>query len=56
MQCNNMLGEELVTTFIDLVGWVEGGVKPAGDDVLNPAVVASPTFGCQFTVLCCRTL
>jgi pimeloyl-ACP methyl ester carboxylesterase len=40
---------ELVTTFVDLVGWVEGGVKPAGDDVLDPAVVASPTFGCQFT-------
>ena len=40
---------ELVTTFVDLVKWVEGGVKPAGDDVLNPAAVASPTFGCTFT-------
>jgi hypothetical protein len=40
---------ELVTTFVDLVKWVEGGVKPAGDDVLTPAVVASPTYGCQFT-------
>ena len=40
---------ELVTTFVDLVGWVEHGVKPAGDDVLDPAVVAAPDFGCTFT-------
>ena len=40
---------ELVTTFVDLVKWVEGGIKPAGDDVLNPAAVAAPTFGCTFT-------
>lgn len=40
---------ELVTTFVDLVKWVEGGIKPAGDDVLNPAVVADPAFGCTFT-------
>jgi hypothetical protein len=42
-------GPELVQTFVDLVAWVEGGVKPAGDDVLDPAAVASPTFGCKFT-------
>ncbi len=40
---------ELVTTFVDLVKWVEGGVKPAGDDVLNPAAVAHPNFGCTYT-------
>ncbi len=40
---------ELVTTFVDLVEWVEDGVKPAGDDVLNPAAVAAPDFGCTFT-------
>jgi hypothetical protein len=40
---------ELVTGFVDLVGWVEAGVKPAGDDVLDPAVVADPNFGCTFT-------
>ncbi len=34
---------ELVPTFTDLVKWVEGGVKPAGDDVLDPAEVAAPT-------------
>lgn len=42
-------GPELAQTFTDLVKWVEGGIKPAGDDILNPAAVASPTFGCQFT-------
>jgi pimeloyl-ACP methyl ester carboxylesterase len=40
---------ELVTAFVDLVAWVELGVKPAGDDWLDPAVVAAPDFGCQFT-------
>lgn len=40
---------ELVTTFVDLVKWVEGGVKPDGDNVLDPAVVASPDYGCKFT-------
>lgn len=42
-------GPELVATFSALVGWVEGGVKPAGDNVLDPAVVASPDFGCTYT-------
>ena len=36
--------------FAALTNWVNNGVKPAGDDILNPAAVASPTFGCQFTV------
>jgi hypothetical protein len=40
---------ELVTTFVDLVTWVEAGIKPAGDDVLDPAAVAAPDFGCTFT-------
>lgn len=35
--------------FEDLVNWVEKGIKPAGDNVLNPGVVADPKFGCQFT-------
>ena len=42
-------GPELVATFSALVGWVEGGVKPAGDDVLDPAAVANPNFGCTYT-------
>lgn len=40
---------ELVTAFLDLVVWVELGVKPAGDDFLDPAAVAAPDFGCTFT-------
>jgi hypothetical protein len=40
---------EFSTAFLDLVKWVEAGIKPAGDDFLNPATVASPTFGCAFT-------
>jgi pimeloyl-ACP methyl ester carboxylesterase len=40
---------ELVTTFVDLTKWVEAGIKPAGDNVLDAAEVASPNFGCKFT-------
>jgi pimeloyl-ACP methyl ester carboxylesterase len=36
--------------FADLVNWVTNGVKPAGDDILEPSTVAHPEFGCQFTV------
>ncbi len=42
-------GPELVTTFVDLVKWVEAGIKPAGDNVRDPAAVADPDFGCTFT-------
>lgn len=42
-------GEELIASFVDLVNWVENGVKPDGDDILNPAAVDDPFFGCQFT-------
>ena len=41
--------EEYQEAFSDLVSWVETGVKPAGDDVLDPDVVSAPDFGCQFT-------
>jgi acetyl esterase/lipase len=41
--------EELIGGFVDLVNWVEFGVKPAGDDVLDMAAVADPNFGCTFT-------
>ena len=40
---------EFGRAFIDLVTWVETGVPPAGDDFLDPAAVADPAFGCQFT-------
>lgn len=41
--------EEQAQAFADLVAWVEAGIQPAGDDVLDPAVVADPDYGCQFT-------
>lgn len=40
---------EHVRGFTDLVGWVEGGVRPPGDDVLDPTVVSAPFYGCRFT-------
>jgi pimeloyl-ACP methyl ester carboxylesterase len=47
--CGFTTGEQ-VAAFADLVNWVENGVKPAGDDILTPSVVAAATFGCQFTL------
>ena len=41
--------EEFSTAFLDLVAWLEFGVKPAGDDFADPAEVADPDFGCTFT-------
>lgn len=40
---------EAGTAWDDLVAWVEGGGRPAGDDVLDPAVVADPAYGCRFS-------
>ena len=40
---------EYETAMADLVNWVETGVRPAGDDVGNPAAVAASDFGCTFT-------
>lgn len=40
---------EFSTAFLDLKHWVETGVKPAGDDFLDPNAVADPNFGCNFT-------
>lgn len=42
-------GPEIVEGFGDLVAWEKTGIKPAGDDVLTPATVAAPNYGCQFT-------
>ncbi|GMA16203.1 alpha/beta hydrolase [Deinococcus metallilatus] len=42
-------GPEIVEAFNDLVTWQKTGVKPAGDDVLTPATVADPNYGCRFT-------
>jgi pimeloyl-ACP methyl ester carboxylesterase len=43
--------EELEVGFADLVAWVNGGPRPAGDDVLNLAKVADRQFGCRFTLV-----
>jgi hypothetical protein len=35
--------------FADMLRWVDAGVRPAGDRILNHKVVADESFGCQFT-------
>jgi hypothetical protein len=41
--------EELVQSFGDMVSWVDTGSRPGGDDILDPAVVAAPLFGCNYS-------
>lgn len=41
--------DELEQAFRDLVTWVERGVRPGGDEVLDAATVAAPTYGCQYS-------
>ncbi len=41
--------EELIETFDDLVTWVEDGTVPGGDDVLDPATLADPLYGCNYS-------
>ncbi len=48
LHCGSNLAEQ-EEAFADMVSWVETGVKPAGDDILDPAAQADPAFGCQFT-------
>ncbi len=40
---------ESETAFDDMIKWERDGVKPLGDDVVTPAVVAAPSYGCKFT-------
>jgi hypothetical protein len=40
---------ELMAAWDDLVGWVEYGIPAEGDNVLDPAEVAQPDFGCNFS-------
>lgn len=42
--------EELIQTFDDLVLWVNEGERPDGDNLLDPATVANPAYGCTYTV------
>jgi hypothetical protein len=41
--------QELGAAFDDLVAAVRTGQRPAGDDVLDPAAVADPRYGCRFS-------
>lgn len=40
---------ELASAFSALVNWINTGQRPAGDNILNPEAVESPSFGCRFT-------
>ena len=40
---------EQAAAFDALVEWEEKGVKPAGDELLDPAVVSAPDYGCKYT-------
>lgn len=40
---------EQVDAFEAMVKWETEGVKPEGDDVLDPEVVSAPDYGCKFT-------
>lgn len=42
-------GEETAAAFMDLAAWVEAGIPPQGDDVLDTDNVAADDFGCRFT-------
>ncbi|KEF30013.1 MAG: alpha/beta hydrolase [Gammaproteobacteria bacterium] len=35
--------------FSDLVNWVNTGIKPAGDNVLDAATVSDPAYGCTYS-------
>lgn len=41
---------ELQRGFDDLVDWVRTGKRAGGDPILDPRAVASPSFGCRWTV------
>lgn len=40
---------EQAAAFDAMTNWEQNGVKPAGDEVLDPAVVAADDYGCRFT-------
>ena len=40
---------EQIAAFEAMVKWEQQGIKPEGDNVLDPAVVAEPSYGCRFT-------
>lgn len=46
--CDFTLAEE-EEAFDAMTAWVRFGRRPNGDDVLDPATLASPTYGCRFS-------
>ena len=40
---------ESATAFDDMIKWERDGIKPLGDDVVTPAVVAASSYGCKHT-------
>jgi pimeloyl-ACP methyl ester carboxylesterase len=46
--CSFMPAEE-VQAFADLVQWVVKGIRPMGDELLDPEVVADPFYGCEYS-------
>jgi len=41
--------DEQTDAFDAMVNWEQNGVKPEGDEVLDPKVVADPAYGCKFS-------
>jgi hypothetical protein len=41
--------QEQTEAFDAMATWETSGTKPAGDDVVTPATVAAPAYGCTFT-------
>lgn len=41
--------QEQVEAMAAMLQWEQQGIKPAGDDVINPSTVADPAYGCTFT-------
>ena len=46
--CDFTIAEQ-ASAFDAMTKWEQQGVKPEGDDVLTPSVVADPQYGCKFT-------
>lgn len=41
--------EEQERAFADMIRWVDEGIKPAGDNILDRQAVQDESFGCRFT-------
>lgn len=46
--CDFTIAEQ-VSAFEAMIKWEQQGIKPEGDDVLTPEVVADPQYGCKFS-------